>query len=182
MLGGAAVGPGDERVAGPVQGLGQGGRDGVVGADDHRAGERWVEALLPTVSPSPVGLERKVRSTVWGSRPHAGGVGQPAAVGRGQPQLDPGRVLVVGRRERAAGHPVEVLDGVGVAVGWGGAVVQDQRPGQPGRRQRAVLGVAGMAGEADGVADGPGARRCRGVDDRRRWRVPRRDRHRGGGR
>jgi hypothetical protein len=27
-----------------------------------------VEGLLPTVSCSPVGLERKVRSTVWGSR------------------------------------------------------------------------------------------------------------------
>jgi hypothetical protein len=29
-----------------------------------------------------------------------------------------GRVLMVGRRERAAGHPVEVLDRVRVAVGW----------------------------------------------------------------
>ena len=63
-----------------------------------------------TASCSPPGVVWKVSTTVRGSSRTRLGVGQAARVGRGQPQLQVGRVLVVGRDERAAGHAREVLD------------------------------------------------------------------------
>jgi hypothetical protein len=61
---------------------------------------------------------------------------------------------VVGGGERSRGDPVEGLDQVFVAAA--GAVADDLRPGQGGRRKGAVLRVGGVAGEADGVAHRPG--------------------------
>ena len=55
-----------------------------------------------------------------------------------------------------------------VAIGRREAVVEYQRPAQRRRRQRAVLRVCGMPGEGDRVADLPGQRRSRRVDDRGR--------------
>ena len=54
-------------MAGPVQGLGQGAAMVLWEPTITVRVNGVVEALLPTVSCSPVGLEPKVRSTVWGS-------------------------------------------------------------------------------------------------------------------
>ena len=62
-------------------------------------------------------------------------------------QLEPGRVVMVGGRERSAGDSREPLDRVCMARGGSGAVMHDLRPRKRTRRQAAVLGVTCMARE-----------------------------------
>ena len=91
----------------------------------------------PTASVSPAGLDPNVRSTVCGSSWTLVGVRQAAGIGRGEPQLQVRRVLVVGGDEAAARRTRVGLERMLVAGRR--AVLQHERPREGGCRQRPLL-------------------------------------------
>ena len=101
-------------------------------------GAAWVVAA--NVSSRPAGALAIVISTVRGSSlTHLGG-GQTLRVRRGQRQLEVRRIVVVGRVEGPGRHASERVLRVGMAGRR--AVLEDERPGQPGRGERSVLRIA----------------------------------------
>ena len=62
-----------------------------------------------TASLSPDGTDAKCRTTVWGSIRTLLSSAEPGRVGRGEPQLEVGGVLVVRRVERAGRDARDVL-------------------------------------------------------------------------
>ena len=93
--------------------------------------------------------------------PHRRRRRETARVGRRQLQLEVGRVLVIGRAERAAGDARPALERVRVAVRR--AVLQQQRPRKCRRGKVALLRVCRVPGERNRVADLPVQRRKTGV-------------------
>ncbi len=148
------VGPGREPVRRTAHGLWRDRADTVRRADDDGPAERRRRRCGADDELQPGRARGEVerhRLRVESQRLH---VREPAGVGRGQAELQIGRVLVVRRRERAAGDARERLDGVLMTVGR--TVLHHELPAQRARRQRSLLWVGRGAGERDDIPDAPG--------------------------
>ena len=148
----APVRPGDEPVLRPRQRLEWRRHEVDAGAfDEGRLDGRRPARVAPRHGETGgVGLERQ--DVALGVQVDGRRVLQAVVVGRREGDLEQRRVVMLGRREVARGHPAERLQVVGMASRLR-TVVDAHVPAQIGRRQRALLEVAGASLEADVLPD-----------------------------